>query len=89
MTRTLATTAAALCLMTSAAFAEPTVMTDEQMELQVAGANVVTRSGNNVWTVTSLDPLEGFNNGGQGNTAVTAPGLLKAVDAGGLNLTGL
>ena len=89
MIRTLTTTVAAVCLLAGTAFAAPTMMTDAQMDTQVAGANVVTRSGNNIWTVTSLDPLEGFNNGGKGNTARTAPGLLKAAAAGGLNVTGL
>ena len=81
--------AVAIGLLSNVSFAQPVVMTDAQMDVQVAGANVVTRSGKNVWTVTSLDPLEGFNNGGKGNTAKTAPGLLKAAGAGGLNVTGL
>lgn len=83
------TSVAAISMFSSVAFAQPTLMTDEEMDSQVAGANVVTPSGNNVWTVTNLSPLEGYNNGGQGNTAVTAPGLLNAVEAGGLNVTGL
>jgi hypothetical protein len=70
--------------MSTAAIAQPTVMTDKQLDSQVAGLNVVTPSGNNIWTVTSLSPLEGFNNGGKGNTDRTAPGLLKAVGAGAL-----
>lgn len=86
MIRTLTTSAAAICLMAGSAIAAPTMMTDAQMESQVAGATVETRSGKIVWTVTSLDPLDGFNNGGNGNTARTAPGLLKAVSAGGLVL---
>lgn len=87
MTRTLATLASAMCLMTSAAFAGPTVMTDEQMESQVAGAAIIkTKSGNTVWTVTNLDPLEGTNNGGNGRTDRAGPGLLKASMAGGLNV---
>ena len=89
MKRTLAVSAAAICLVSTSAMAGPTVMSEKEMDSQVAGANVVTRNGNNIWTTTSLDPLEGSNNGGKGNTAVTAPGLLKAVGAGGLNVTGL
>ena len=85
----LISSAVALGLLSNVSFAQPVVMSDAQLDSQVAGANVVTRSGKNVWTVTSLDPLEGFNNGGKGNTARTAPGLLKAAGAGGLNVTGL
>ena len=83
------TSVAAISLISSVAIAQPVVMTDKQLDSQVAGANVVTKSGKNVWTVTNLDPLEGFNNGGNGNTAKTAPGLLKAANAGGLMVTGL
>lgn len=82
-------TVAAISLISSVAFAQPTLMTDEEMDSQVAGANVVTKNGNNIWTVTSLSPLEGYNNGGHGKTEVTAPGLLNAVGAGGLRVTGL
>ena len=91
MTRTITLSAAAICLMTSTAFAGPTLMTDEQMESQVAGNSHIltidTREGNVVWTVTNLDPLEGYNRGGKGMTEKAGPGLLKAVDAEGLVLT--
>lgn len=67
--------------------ATPRVMSDEQMDAVVGGAILVqTRSGRTVWTVTDLAAAEGFNPGGKGNTANAAPGLLKAVGAGGLTL---
>ena len=79
MKRKLATSAAALLLVSGAAIAEPTVMSDEQMDTVVAGNTlVVNKAGKTIWTVTSLAPLEGFNNGGKGNTNRTAFGLLKA-----------
>ncbi len=84
MTRTLATLTAAMCLTASAAFAGPTVMTDEQMDSQVAGATIQTKSGKVVWTITSVDPLVGNNNGGKGKTERASRGLLNAVDRGGL-----
>lgn len=66
----------------------PAVMTDEQMDSVVAGADfpfdVLTRSGNVVWTVTGDDPLTGHNNGGHGNTEAAANGLRRAVDLGAL-----
>ena len=88
MIRTLTTSAAAICLMAGSAIAAPTMMTDAQMESQVAGETIFveTRSGKTVWTVTDLGAGKGFNNGGNGNTAITANGLLKAVGAGGLTL---
>ena len=89
MKTTIATSAAALLMLSGAAVAEPTVMSDEQMDNLVAGqtpiAYVETMNGNIVLTVFSLDPT-GQNNGGNGNTAKTAPGLLNAADQSGLNL---
>ena len=73
--------------MSSAAFAAPSIMTDEQMDTQVAGnsviATVVNRAGKTIWSVTSLDGgpnggPTGYNNGDNGNTEKTAPGLLNA-----------
>lgn len=87
MIRSLATSAAAICLMTSTAFAEPTIMTDAQMESQVAGdghARIETTSGREVWSLVG----DGANNGGNGRTANAAGGLLGAVDAGGLVCVG-
>lgn len=89
MTRTIATSVTALCLMTSVASADPTMMTDEQMDSQVAGATIETKSGKIVWTLTSASPPMGSNNGGKGNTAKAAGGLTNAVGAGGLKLMGL
>lgn len=62
----------------------PKVMTDEQLDTVVAGLTIVNKAGKPIWEVTSVDPLEGTNNGGNGNTDRTAGGLLKAVAAGGL-----
>lgn len=64
----------------------PKVMSDAKMDRVVAGVDVVTKSGNLVWTVTNLNPPEGYNRGGKGNTASASGGLLKAVGAGGLSL---
>lgn len=84
MKHILTTTAAAICLMSSAAFAAPSVMTDEQMDsLVAAGATTIeNRGGNVIWTVTGLTPPAGTNNGGKGRTQNAAGGLLNA--AGGL-----
>lgn len=46
---------------------------------------VVNKGGKVVWTVESLDPPTGTNPGGKGRTDKAAPGLLKAVGAGGLS----
>jgi hypothetical protein len=86
MKHILTTTAAAICLMSSAAFAAPSVMTDEQMDSLVAAgalATIENRGGNIVWTVTGLTPPAGTNNGGKGRTQNAAGGLLNA--AGGLD----
>lgn len=64
----------------------PKPLTDEAMSSIVGGVDVVTKSGKVVWTVTSLDPPEGYNPGGKGNTAAAAPGLLTAVGNGGLGV---
>lgn len=64
----------------------PKVMSEAKMERVVAGVDVVTNSGNLVWTVTNLTPPEGYNRGGNGNTASASGGLLTAVGAGGLSL---
>ena len=88
MIRSLATSAAAaICLMTSSAFAAPTIMTDAQMDSQVAGSTIETRDRRNiVWTVDSLDPPVGMNNGGYDATAYASKGLVKAVGVGALGL---
>lgn len=92
MKHILATSTAALFFMSTAAFAQPTVLSDQQMDSVVAGQTlVVNKAGKTIWTVTSLDlnNLQGFNNGGNGNTSKTAPGLLKAAgDPLGLGLPG-
>ena len=82
MKTTIATSAAALLMLSGAAVAEPTVMSDEQMDLVVAGKAmpmtgdtlVLNRGGQTVWT---LRGASGFNNGGKGRTDVTAPNLIK------------
>lgn len=87
MKTSIAAFASALCLSSAAAFAQqPTLMSDTQMDSQVAGATVETRSGKVVWTVESLDPPMGSNNGGNGNTAKASKGLVNAVTKGGLML---
>ncbi len=87
MIRSLAISAATICLMTSTAFAAPTIMTEAQMDSQVAGSTIETRDRRNiVWTVDSLDPPIGRNNGGYDATANASKGLVKAVGAGGLGL---
>lgn len=86
MIRTLAISTAAFGLLTGAAVAEPKLMTEEQMDSTIAGALVVTRSGNTVWTVTNLSPLEGYNNGGQGKTDKAGPALSGAAQKNGLGL---
>ena len=79
--------AAALCLTSGAAMAQqPTLMSDAQMDAQVAGLTVETRNGNIVWTVDSLDPPAGSNNGGYDSTASASGGLVNAVMKGGLTL---
>ncbi|SHH67491.1 hypothetical protein [Cognatishimia maritima] len=49
-------------------------------------ACVVNKAGKTVWTIDSLENLEGTNPGGKGRTQNAAGGLTKAVGAGGLNL---
>ena len=90
MKHILTSTAAAICLMSSAAFAAPSVMTDEQMDTLVAAgtaATVTTKSGNLVWDVTNLENGIGTNNGGKGRTQNAAGGLLNAAGKGGLVVT--
>jgi hypothetical protein len=86
MKHILISSAAAFCLLSSAAFAQPTIMSDETMDTMVAGqalATIENRGGKVVWTVTSLDPVAGYNNGGKGRTENASGGLLNA--AGGLD----
>mgnify|MGYP001812654480 CR=1 FL=1 len=86
MKHILATSTAALFFMSTAAFAQPTVMSDEQLDSVVAGQTlVVNKAGKTIWTVTELTlngttvtSIDGVNRGGKGNTARTAFGLLKA-----------
>jgi hypothetical protein len=90
MIRRITLSAAAICLMTGTAFAAPTVMTDAQMDAQVAGdshlSTIQTRSENIVWTIETLDPPVGFNNGGYDSTANASKGLVQAVGKGALRL---
>lgn len=64
--------------------AAPKLMSDARMDGIVGGVDVVTPSGQLVWTVTSLAPPEGYNRGGNGITARASGGLLTAVANGGL-----
>jgi hypothetical protein len=63
-------------------------MTDAQMDSQVAGVQTIeTRDRRNtVWTVFSLEPPLGENNGGYDATAYASKGLVKAVGVGALGL---
>ena len=89
MKNVIATSAAALLMMSGVAFAQPTVMSDETMDALVAGtaATVTTKSGNLVWDVTDLENGIGTNNGGKGRTQNAAGGLVNAATKGGLVLT--
>lgn len=49
-------------------------------------ACIVNGGGKIVWTIDSLENLEGTNPGGKGRTQNAAGGLTKAVGAGGLEL---
>ena len=82
MTRIFTIAAATTVLITGTAFAEPRVMTEEEMDSVVAaGFDIVTpNKGNLVWAVEN--PTSGNPAGKAGLAA--AGGLTKAIGAGGL-----
>lgn len=56
------------------------------LALPATAAEVQTKSGKTVWTVDSLSPPAGKNNGGKGKTDKASKGLVNAVTKGGLVL---
>ena len=65
--------------MTSTAFAAPTLMTDAQMESQVAGGSITNKGGRILWTLEGTTEVTGgANNGGNGRTGNAAGGLTNA-----------
>ena len=79
MKTTILTSATALLMLSGAAVAEPTVMSDDQMDVIVAGNafTILNPAGKPVWEVTDFANLEGFNNGGKGRTDKAGPGFVR------------